>query len=395
MTQLVFQTTELESKLQRLLQAAPPHERWIAPVRAPVMLYGAGALGLLGLQLLRGIGIEPIGFVDRGASPEGGVLQGLPVRRPEALSEADKQNCVFLISIVTCPVEPIVATLRALGCRDVRPLYDAVEALRDRMRMTNGWIHSELDAEDRQGIRQVFDRLANDESRAAYIQMLYWRIRHEEVIFQDLAITMADKWFPERIAPAPKKDESMVDGGAHVGTIIRKFVDWTGGAYAKVLAFEPDPGSFAALKVWTATLPAADQCKIALHQVALGDHDGQSPFISGRDVASRVADDGREQVTIRRLDSVIQEPVSFVKLHIEGAELPTILGGKEVFRRYRPWIAVTSYHTNDALWRIPFTLSSVLEDYQLYMRLHAYCGISCICYAVPIERVRMQGGACA
>jgi hypothetical protein len=91
-------------------------------------------------------------------------------------------------------------------------------------------------------------------------------------------------------------------------------------------------------------------------------------------------------VRIEILDALA--PASFLKLHLEGAELEALKGGRELLRRDRPIVAATVYHNDDGIWRTPLWLIETLTDYRFLFRLHSWCGTGAVVYAIPEERRR-------
>lgn len=76
-----------------------------------------------------------------------------------------------------------------------------------------------------------------------------------------------------------------------------------------------------------------------------------------------------------------------VYIHQEGKEMETLMANIEVFRKYRPKIQVSSYHSRDGLWKIPKYLMDNLPDYKWTFRLHAFMGQAAYIYGTPKERI--------
>jgi hypothetical protein len=89
-------------------------------------------------------------------------------------------------------------------------------------------------------------------------------------------------------------------------------------------------------------------------------------------------------VRIETLDAL--GPASFLKLHLEGAELEALKGARELLRRDRPIVAATVYHNADGIWRTPLWLMETLRDYRFLLRIDSWCGTSAVVYAIPNER---------
>ncbi|QID17331.1 FkbM family methyltransferase [Nitrogeniibacter mangrovi] len=377
-------TTHAALTIPEGLFAAPaPRATWIKPLRSTVMLYGAGGLGKLASELLDSAGMAPALFVDLHPGCE--AIDGVPVVTPEAVPETLKTRATVLVSVVTSPYDPIKAFLQSKGFDDVRPFYDAAELLVDQLHITNGWLAGPLNDTDKANIVNIFHGLADDASRAAYLQMLYWRVHRQERPFPGNTVSMADKWFPAEIRAALRDDEAFVDGGAYNGEVIEQFRQLVGDRFASIHAFEPDPSNFAQLQAYVGALDQGVRQRISIHPAGLGATNADAKFMAGRNMASFVTDKGDERISVLTLDS-LDIPATFVKLHVEGAELDAIRGGIRFLQSRRPMVALTIYHNEDGVWRTPLALMDALPDYVFLMRTHAWCGISTILYAVPPER---------
>ena len=94
-----------------------------------------------------------------------------------------------------------------------------------------------------------------------------------------------------------------------------------------------------------------------------------------------------------RLDDSLQElSPTLIKFDIEGFELDALAGARQVIARSRPILAVSSYHLQDHLWEVPLALASMCSHYRYFLRPHGTEGWDLVCYAIPEERVRPDGG---
>lgn len=374
---------DLQDALEELLTPSSNKKNPFSPLTGAFAFYGAGGLGKLGYQLFEKVGIKPTCFLDvnRGLSQ----LYGIPIRHPEDLHAADKEGLTIVISIVNNPVGPIADYLKGLGYKDIRYFYDVTEAYLEGNLISNGWFYGDPTPEDREKIPRVFHRLADNRSRCAYLQMLYWRLKREENVFRDYRPDPATKWYPPDIIPQGFAPEIMLDGGTHDGSILLRHIDKVGTRLEKIWAFEPDPDNFEALRHGIAKLPGGRKDHVEIHRLALGDNNTIVRFASRRDLASCVTDDGDIEVRQVSIDSLNLRRLDLIKLHIEGSEYPAVCGGIETLNRCRPLMALTIYHNTDGLWKIQEFLFRNLDNYRFYIRLHAYCGIGCILYAVPGE----------
>lgn len=60
--------------------------------------------------------------------------------------------------------------------------------------------------------------------------------------------------------------------------------------------------------------------------------------------------------------------VDFIKMDIEGAELPALKGAEKTIRLYKPKLAITVYHSINDFWEIPMYLNSLNLGYRFYLR---------------------------
>ncbi|MCR5094602.1 MAG: FkbM family methyltransferase [Lachnospiraceae bacterium] len=77
-----------------------------------------------------------------------------------------------------------------------------------------------------------------------------------------------------------------------------------------------------------------------------------------------------EEVNIRlvTLDEDITEPVTFIKMDIEGSEINALLGAKRHIEADHPVLAICTYHHYEHLWEIPRLIRSINPEYKLYLR---------------------------
>jgi hypothetical protein len=97
---------------------------------------------------------------------------------------------------------------------------------------------------------------------------------------------------------------------------------------------------------------------------------------------------GSCEVQVVDLDSALASfNPTFIKFDIEGFEPEALMGASHLLSRTRPILALSVYHQQDHLWRIPLLLSSMLpEQYEFFLRPHGTESWDLVCYAIPAER---------
>ena len=327
----------------------------------PLVLYGRGALGKMAQEYLKFIGHSPVPSIEYN-------------------EEADLDSYVA-VCIVTAPYVPIEQTLLKRGFKAVVPFYDLTEQFRHLHPLSNGWFAPYLSNIDKQNIKQVLELWDDDTSRAHHLQFIAWRRLRQEWSFETAPVlTKSQQFFIPEVIEVLHNHEVFVDAGAHHGDIALEFIRITGGKFNLLVAYEPDLDN---KRAFSKKIPQNTRIEIipyALHEMA-----GVAKFHSGLGLASQISDTGRDYVATYSLDS-FHLPATFIKLHLEGAELPALKGAKHTLLKNRPIVAATICHNADGLWETPFWLMTLLEDYKFLFRLHHWCGSGGIIYAIPNER---------
>jgi len=313
------------------------------PMDRPLALYGAGSLGRLAREFLTSVGHDFALVIDRNAEAlaRDPTWAGIEIRHPDAVSPAAKRAHRFAVSIVTSPYAPIEQSLRENGFDDVVPFYDLAESFRALHPLSNGWLAPALTAGDLDSAAGVLAHWHDDMSRAHHLQFLAWRRLREEWTFAGAPVVTDNRFFIPEVTGILYDDEVFVDAGAHHGSVTGAFIRQTGGAFGAIAAIEPDLANRAILE---------DNLGAWLPRDALG----LAP--------------------------------SFLKLHLEGAELAALKGARETLRAHRPIVAATVYHNADGIWRTPLWLMENLENYRFLFRGHGWCGTGAVVYAIPGER---------
>ncbi len=160
------------------------------------------------------------------------------------------------------------------------------------------------------------------------MQFLAWRRLRQEWSFEGAPVITADRFFTPEVMAALHDQECFLDAGAHHGGVLETFLEQTHGAFRQIIAVEagPGPSSGAATARCSALLPGDP--RVAIHDCALADRDGDMLFHDGLGYASQLSPTGKLHVSTRRIDALGFAP-SFVKLHLEGAEFAALRGARQ------------------------------------------------------------------
>lgn len=388
---------------QRHLPALPDHaeaRRLLAQIagtpcrasaqapRTPLTLYGGGDMGRMARDYFRLLGHDIALVVDRNAAAlrQDAFWAGVAIAHPCEVSSDTKRAAQLVVCVATAPFKPLEAELAADGWADVVPFYDVAESQRARHPLSNGWFAQALSDAELERTAKVLDQWDDDLSRAHHLQFLAWRMAREEWTFAGGPVTGDNRFFIPEVMALAESYRTFVDAGAHQGQVSRKFAALAGDALAQIIAIEPDPANLAALQ---AALPSDLAAKTTVLPAALGATAGEQRFHAGLGYTSQFAATGQELLDTTTLDDLgdaLDLAPDFIKLHLEGAELDALRGARETIARYRPVLAVTTYHNADGIWRTPAWLMEELDDYRFLMRLHSWCGTGAVVYALPREK---------
>ncbi|MGC1696753.1 MAG: FkbM family methyltransferase [Pseudolabrys sp.] len=356
------------------------------PMDRPLALYGAGSLGRLARKFLTSVDRDFALVVDLNADElaRDRYWSDVALKHPDAVSRAEKHTFRLAVSIVNSPYVPIERSLRERGFEDVVPFYDLAESFRAVHPLSNGWFTPPMSAEDRKNAAAALAGWDDDVSRAHHLQFLAWRRLREEWNFAGAPVPDCIRFFIPEVTGVLSDQEILLDAGAHHGSVIETFVKQTKGRFQQIVAIEPDPFNRALLannlQSW---LP--DNPGVTVYDCVLADGENAVLFHEGLGYASQLSPTGQRRVVTRPLDALGLSP-TFLKLHLEGAELPTLKGARETLLSSRPIVAATVYHNADGIWKTPLWLMQTLPDYRFLFRAHSWCGTGAVVYAIPDER---------
>ena len=70
------------------------------------------------------------------------------------------------------------------------------------------------------------------------------------------------------------------------------------------------------------------------------------------------------------LDEDITEPVTWIKMDIEGSEYDAVMGSRRHIAEDRPKLSISVYHGYDDLWLLPKLIHSLNPSYKFYLRYY-------------------------
>jgi len=166
-------------------------------------------------------------------------------------------------------------------------------------------------------------------------------------------------------------DEVYLDAGTFDGKTLVDFIFYTKGKYKKIYAFEPDIANYLLIS------REFSNCRdVIVENIAVSGTDGETALdmrgtYGSKLVYNKSENDSFTDVKTMKLDSFINEPVSFIKMDIEGVECEALTGARETIKEHKPKLAISLYHNDDDLTKIPLLIHGILPEYKFYLRHHS------------------------
>jgi FkbM family methyltransferase len=354
------------------IRSAEPHR--LASDR-PIWIFGSGQFGRSLCRVLKQEGFRVEGFID--SNPKNEKVFDLPVLTWQEL-KPDQLEAQLAVGIFNreMPLDELESIARSAGFKDVLMPWDLYAQFSHRLGWRFWLSEPSVILDNLFAIEHAYRNLADEISRQCLLDICAFRLgrhnayagfRHSDPqYFNDLTL-----------APFKGRKVNFVDGGAYRGDTLQELA-----AQADVgsaFLFEPDPDNFRALvnTVHSMELPAV--CM----PLAVADSYDILSFNAGNGEGCAITKDGDQHIAAVALDDALHGyPVNFIKLDVEGAEIPALRGAEGLIKRDRPVLAISLYHRPQDIWEIPELLSLVCKDYQFYIRQHYYNSFDSVLYAI-------------
>lgn len=217
--------------------------------------------------------------------------------------------------------------------------------------------------ENKKHFENVYNHLADDESKKVYTDIINFKISGK---LDYLLNSFADKNDIYRQILELTDEETIVDLGAYDGDTIKEFTTYTNGKYKKIIALEPDAKNYKKLLRNTEAM-----ANVETHNIGAWNKKDTLIFSGKAGRNSKLSSEGTP-VEVTDLDSMIDEKITLLKMDVEGAELRALCGAEKTIKRYLPKLYVCAYHRNEDLFALPEKILELDEDYQLYFRHSKY-----------------------
>lgn len=340
-----------------------------------LVVVGAAPEGARLIDLCRIQGIEVLAVCDGNPAKHGTNFSGYVVR---PVVDALAWGLDTLIVIASHKPLSAVKELRALGARTLAP-FALLQVLYPQAFLPHmfykGWLEDLRD--NRAHYIALADLLAGDDlSLRTLDAIIGFRLTLDVTL---LGPVLDPDAFLSHDLVSFNPEGTYIDGGAFDGDTVRKYITAAGGRFGRIIAFEPDPATFARLKANFAGDGRVEPMNVGLYRSK-----GVLRFVNDASRAALLSDVGEIEVPVISIDEVLDGAlVSYIKLNIEGAELETLEGARQSILRHHPILAISAYHAPDHLWQVPELIRSIEPSYRLHLRQQDGGSVETVMYAIP------------
>ncbi len=222
--------------------------------------------------------------------------------------------------------------------------------------------------------------LADEISRRTLNDVLRYRLTGDPYDLAAYPFRIDEQYFE---AFMDYREEVFVDAGGFQGETSEQFC-LRYPDYKKVYFFEPSPKTMSAAQQFLQRFASINYIEKGLSNRA-----AQVLFDTNNGSANALSEQGDTAIWVDALDNCVAEPVTFIKMDIEGAELDALEGARQHIVEDHPKLAIAVYHRPSDFWQIAELVLSMREDYQVFLRHYTESWIETVMYFLPVTR----GGA--
>lgn len=206
----------------------------------------------------------------------------------------------------------------------------------------------------------IYNLLNDEVSKEHFYKLVNFKLSYDLDFLRGFS-SNEDKQYFEDFLKLANEGEAFVDVGGFDGYTSQEFIRLCP-HYNSIHLFEPEEINFN-----TARNKLKGNKGITFHQLGLSNKK-QTLCFNVNGSGSKICQDGGVIVEVDRLDDVVNERVTFIKMDIEGGEGDAIEGAKETIKKYHPKLAICAYHKACDFWQIPEQVFSIRDDYDVYLR---------------------------
>lgn len=221
----------------------------------------------------------------------------------------------------------------------------------------------------------ILDRLQDKKSKEIFVKLISYRLTADPTYMEGFSVSLKDQYFSSFVGS--QDGAIFVDCGGFDGDTTEEFICRYPN-YGKVYLFEPETSNLIKAKQ-----RLKDIRDIEFIPFGVSDSSGTLFFNSEEGSASSISSSGTATIDVVTLDDAIKERISFIKMDLEGWELPALKGGRNHISEDHPILALAVYHRMKDFWTLPDYVLSLRQDYSIHLRHYTEGWSESVMYFIP------------
>ena len=206
---------------------------------------------------------------------------------------------------------------------------------------------------------KIFDSLRDDISRQTLVDVIRFRLSADPKYMTNYRVRLSEQYFEDFM---DFNNEVFVDAGGFDGDTSQLFADRYPD-FKKIIFFEPSKQNMLA-----ARHRLAQYKNIDYRLLGLSNSSGILQFNHCAGSASSITDSGGDTIKVDTLDATVIEPVSFIKMDLEGWEIKALEGARNHIKMDRPKLAIAVYHDAADFRLVHQFVTGLGQGYNVFLR---------------------------
>ena len=231
--------------------------------------------------------------------------------------------------------------------------------------------------ENKDYLQDFYENMSDQQSKDSLVAYLLSKSRQDMKYLPP--VFEKQQYFPQGIITLAEQ-ESYFDCGAFTGDTIAEFLKVSGGRYSRIWAAEPDCLNYQQLMQYIENerLQNITAVNKGIYSFA-----GRLPFQEEGSMLSMITDESNRYIEVNTIDRITAgNPVTYIKMDVEGVELQALQGAEQTIRAFKPILGISIYHKERDLIDIPLYIKTIAPDYRFYFRVHKKLAIDAVLYGV-------------
>jgi len=320
----------------------------------PIVLYGMGNGADRVLDELANRGIQASGVFASDGFVRGHSFRGFPVTTYAAAKERYGEMIVLVCFGSSLP--DVMQRIREIDAEQELYMPD--------LPVCGGALFDEKMAQEHaKELSEIRSMLADDASVKCFDETIAYKLSGK-IRHLSACETSPDEAYKNILKLSDT--EIYLDLGAYNGDTVAEFLAHVNN-YQQIIALEPDPKNYKKLIKNTEHLSNIRCINAGIYrehcELSFAAHAGRNSAVSS----------GGRITQMESVDSLLGgDPVTYIKMDVEGQEQNAVLGAAETIRRHKPKMLISCYHRSEDLFTLPMEVLKLRDDYRIYMRHYPY-----------------------